>query len=146
MRTCTFPECTRLARYGALCSGHEKQAQRGRPLTPLKPMRVVKTFVHSCVGNRRRDTGCWTDWPYAVIKKSGRPVMADPTRPGRGGRMIPVARYVVFLIEGAWPKSACHHCDNPTCWNPDHLYGGDQSTNNHDAIRRGRRPTKETAQ
>lgn len=71
MRPCTFPECTRLARYGALCSGHEKQA---------------------------------------------------------------------------WPKSACHHCDNPTCWNPDHLYGGDQSTNNHDAIRRGRRPTKETAQ
>ncbi len=32
----------------------------------------------------------------------------------------------------------CHHCDNPPCVNPRHLYVGDQSTNMHDCSERGR--------
>lgn len=32
----------------------------------------------------------------------------------------------------------CHHCDNPKCLNPDHLYKGTAKTNIDDCIRRGR--------
>lgn len=32
---------------------------------------------------------------------------------------------------------ACHHCDNPPCCNPLHLYVGDHSSNQRDAYARG---------
>lgn len=33
-----------------------------------------------------------------------------------------------------------HKCDNPPCWNPDHLFVGDQSDNRVDSIIKGRSP------
>lgn len=34
-------------------------------------------------------------------------------------------------------KQVNHHCDNPACCRPDHLYLGDHSDNMHDAMERG---------
>lgn len=31
-----------------------------------------------------------------------------------------------------------HHCDNPSCWNPDHLFLGDNQANTDDKIAKGR--------
>lgn len=35
-------------------------------------------------------------------------------------------------------EEACHHCDNPICVNPRHLYVGDRKSNMQDMWRRGR--------
>src|SRR5262245_59597698 len=32
----------------------------------------------------------------------------------------------------------CHHCDNPPCVNPNHLYAGTPRDNNNDTVARGR--------
>jgi hypothetical protein len=44
------------------------------------------------------------------------------------------------LHNGPIPKGKmiCHHCDNPACVNPEHLYLGDGKSNKQDCIRRGR--------
>jgi hypothetical protein len=41
---------------------------------------------------------------------------------------------------GVIPRGAfvCHHCDNPRCVKPSHLYAGDALTNAQDRSRRGR--------
>lgn len=35
---------------------------------------------------------------------------------------------------------ACHHCDNPPCTNPVHLFWGTRSDNARDCLAKGRRP------
>ena len=38
---------------------------------------------------------------------------------------------------GRW-EFACHHCDNPSCFNPDHLFVGSPKDNTQDAANKGR--------
>jgi hypothetical protein len=51
-------------------------------------------------------------------------------------------RFAYELAYGAIPPGlwALHHCDNPPCVRPDHLFLGTQSDNMLDAIHKGRRP------
>jgi hypothetical protein len=44
-----------------------------------------------------------------------------------------------FLHYGVWPeKQICHHCDNPICIRPSHLFDGDQAANIQDMVAKGR--------
>lgn len=45
--------------------------------------------------------------------------------------------FVEPLIDG---KLICHHCDNPCCVNPFHLYQGTEKTNAYDVLDRKRHP------
>ena len=54
----------------------------------------------------------------------------------------PAHRAVWVLFNGPIPDGMliCHHCDNPPCINPDHLFLGTDADNVQDAIDKGRRP------
>ena len=47
-------------------------------------------------------------------------------------------RYSLMLVESPKNNSlfACHHCDNPPCVNPQHLYWGDALDNARDVVAR----------
>lgn len=67
----------------------------------------------------------------------------------RGGRGIRAHRYMMRLILGRdleADEKTLHHCDNPPCVNPDHLYLGDAKRNAEDREKRGRRPYTDMAE
>jgi hypothetical protein len=56
------------------------------------------------------------------------------------GRNWLVHRVSFLLHRGIIPKGfdVCHHCDNPPCWNPRHLFTGTRTDNMQDCKRKGR--------
>ena len=77
--------------------------------------------------------GCW-EWQagkdkdgYGKVKRFGKTI--------RTHRLF-YEYYVEPIPEGLL---ALHHCDNPGCCNPEHLYLGTQLDNEHDKDSRGRR-------
>ena len=65
--------------------------------------------------------------------------------PGHAGRYcyfkgyrIHRLSFALFIRDFFITKLICHKCDNPPCFNPDHLFEGDQKINMEDAKRKGR--------
>lgn len=56
------------------------------------------------------------------------------------GKEIGAHRAAWRIHNGPIPNGAlvCHHCDNPGCVNPDHLFLGTVTDNNHDRDKKGR--------
>lgn len=74
---------------------------------------------------------CW-EW-QAYRNASGYGVMTIRNKQVLAHRLA--ARQAGMDLEGAM---ACHHCDNPCCVNPKHLYAGNAKTNAGDAVERDR--------
>lgn len=80
----------------------------------------------------RQDNECW-NWKagksakgYGYFHFSGKQ---------RQSHQMALAFSGVHIPDG---QIACHHCDNPTCCNPKHLFVGTKKENNKDRARKGR--------
>lgn len=83
------------------------------------------------------DAGCWEWTLYRDRKGYGR----ASTPPGLIGCTEVLAHRVSWILHrGPIPNGmhVLHHCDNPPCCNPDHLYIGTNDENMRDRIARGR--------
>lgn len=84
---------------------------------------------------RDASCGCWvwvgcTDADgYGIIRHNGTNVRAHR------------ASYQIHKGETPSHLAVCHSCDNPCCVNPDHLFLGDETDNNRDAVTKGRHKT-----
>lgn len=56
------------------------------------------------------------------------------------GRILKAHRVSYFLHYKEWPFNLliCHHCDNPPCCNPDHLFKGTNDENMADMMKKNR--------
>ena len=82
-----------------------------------------------------RAIGCWT-WAGSKTRQGYGCI-------GSGGKYAPVVkahRVSWELNRGPIPQGLCvlHHCDNPSCVNPNHLFLGTVRDNWNDAITKGR--------
>ena len=84
------------------------------------------------------DHECWP-WTAHLVKDGYGGLTIWEGTP-RVKRTLLAHRVMWELTYGSIPKGSyvCHHCDNPKCVNPDHLYLGNGATNMLDMWKRKR--------
>jgi HNH endonuclease len=80
-----------------------------------------------------RGPGCWR-WTGSAHPKGYGQINRGDGRPERAHR-VAYAKFRGLIPEGL---QVLHHCDNPGCVNPDHLFLGTDGDNMHDKVRKGR--------
>jgi hypothetical protein len=90
-------------------------------------VRIFRDYTKKC------ENGCW-EWTGAKLKSGyGRIEFLRKYRY--------IHRMSMYLWRGFDINSkllVCHHCDNPPCFNPNHLFIGTQKDNIKDAVKKGR--------
>lgn len=109
------------------------KAAKGVPLQILIRM-IPKTRIVS---------GCW-EWQGAVSdpkdKNNQYGVIKVGSRTDKSQRKERVHRISYEIFKGTISPGllVCHTCDNPRCWNPDHLFLGTFQDNSDDKMAKGR--------
>lgn len=117
-------------------------------LVPFKPnpYRGNKTMTpEQRIENKRTIdpiTNCWV-WNGSIItedvgKQYGK--FRVGSRSDSSRRFITAHRYSYLVYKGEIPEGmlVCHTCDNPKCFNPEHLFIGTHQDNTDDMIKKGR--------
>lgn len=134
--TCSIEGCEDHVSGRGYCNKHyQRLKHRGSVEDIARP--TVTERLWSRVDRSGGPDACW---PWQGAQNYGYGAIGD------GERVVHAHRLALLLTVGAAPDGkpyACHHCDNPPCCNPTHLYWGD-ADNARDMLERNRRTEKLT--
>ena len=128
---CSVNGCVRRATRRGLCNMHDCRVRR-KGTTDGRP-----TIEQRFWARVQKSGGCW-EWTGPKGNQYGHCRMA--VRDGKRSRGVQVHRISYELNVGPIPAGlcVCHHCDNPRCVRPDHLFLGTPLDNARDMIAKGR--------
>ncbi len=111
-----------------LSNGTRKIQRQSMSLEEVKQY-LLRVFIEK-PGNMV--SPCW-EWPGFKTKR-GYGVI------GHRGRVYRVHRWFWEMVNGPFDSKfeVCHACDNPSCYNPEHLFLGTHRDNMGDAARKNR--------
>ena len=114
--------------------GHDMSAANKRKVktTPLKDRLLAKRII--------TESGCWEFNGWRNKKGYGY-IGSENDRFANGKLKLVLAHrasYLVFKGDIPEKKLVCHTCDNPPCFNPDHLFVGTHKDNFRDMWNKGR--------
>lgn len=103
--------------------------------TRRKTLRTDDDFRAFLLSNRIIDplTGCWFWTKAKSVRGYGKTTY--------GKKIVRVTRLSAYLFSNVPLNSSalcCHRCDNPPCFNPEHLFQGTCGENAQDAVRKGK--------
>lgn len=137
MKVCSIPECSAPARSRGWCYPHYKRWWRhGDPLAGVgfAPGVLLRHRLDTHIDSSGGPGACW---PWIGANKAG----------GYGqlrwkGKNTQATHLIYELYYGHGPTDekplVCHHCDNPPCCNPRHLFLGSYLDNVRDSMEKGR--------
>jgi hypothetical protein len=97
------------------------------------PQDVARFWALVC-----KSAGCW-EWQASTLPTGYGNVRVGSLRDGTR-RIVRAHRMSWMLAHGPIPEGmcVCHHCDNPKCVRPDHLFLGTLGDNTRDMFAKGR--------
>jgi len=110
-----------------------RPAQFGKIPTPI----IQRLLLHRSIDA----TGCW-NWTGDRSQKGYGRITVGSRALGTN-KTVWVHRLAAEIWKGFVPNPTvyiCHHCDNPSCFNPEHLFTGTSLDNNRDCKAKGRSP------
>lgn len=89
--------------------------------------------------SRVQETGCfqWLGTPSRSLKHKNNLAYAS-VKIDQKSLKLHRAAYQALIGPVPAGMMVCHQCDNPLCWNPEHLWIGNAGDNLRDSIQKGR--------
>ncbi len=140
---CKVEDCENLVGgaggYGYCSMHYQRYKKYGDPLKAITPHLKGKTIEEKLLNNREIDENdCW-NWTGARISPKSSKFRYGTLNVGKGKtELVHRLAYTLWIAKIPFGLFVCHKCDNPACFNPDHLFVGDNQDNMRDKVKKGR--------